>query len=79
MECGLSSAPTTQDCDRPTDLRQQYDTREQAARQLEWRDSNKFLTAFLLNLQAFQPLCEPKFKLKVGFAVQDAVNFTVLL
>ena len=33
MECGLSSAPTTQDRDRPTDLRQHYDTRNKAQRQ----------------------------------------------
>src|SRR5688572_29974205 len=33
MECGLSSAPTTQDRDRPTDLRQQYHTRKETWRQ----------------------------------------------
>src|SRR5690242_6173461 len=33
MECGLSSAPTTQDRDRPTDLRQEYDTRKATERQ----------------------------------------------
>jgi hypothetical protein len=30
MECGLSSTPTTQDRDRPTDLRPHYDTRNSA-------------------------------------------------
>ena len=33
MECGLSSAPTTQDRDRPTDLRRYYDTRKDTERQ----------------------------------------------
>jgi hypothetical protein len=33
MECGLSSAPTTQDRDRPTDLRRHYHTRKDTARQ----------------------------------------------
>jgi hypothetical protein len=33
MECGLSSTPTTQDRDRPTDLRRHYDTRNSAERQ----------------------------------------------
>jgi len=33
MECGLSSVPTTQDRDRPTDLRRQYHTRERTERQ----------------------------------------------
>src|SRR4026208_1769145 len=33
MECGLSSIPSTQNRDRPTDLRQQYHTRERAERQ----------------------------------------------
>jgi hypothetical protein len=34
MECGLSSAPTTQDRDRPTDLRRHYHTRKDRERQL---------------------------------------------
>ena len=33
MECGLSSTPTTQDRDRPTDLRRHYDTRKETERQ----------------------------------------------
>jgi hypothetical protein len=33
MECGLSSVSTTQDRDRPTDLRRQYDTRKATERQ----------------------------------------------
>ena len=33
MECGLSSIPTTQDRDRPTDLRRHYHTREEVCRQ----------------------------------------------
>ena len=33
MECGLSSISTTQDRDRPTDLRRQYHTRERTERQ----------------------------------------------
>jgi len=33
MECGLSSVSTTQDRDRPTDLRRHYDTREGTERQ----------------------------------------------
>jgi hypothetical protein len=33
MECGLSSTPTTQGRDRPTDLRSHYDTREATGRQ----------------------------------------------
>ena len=41
MECGLSSIPTTQDRDRPTDLRTYYDTRKQTERQHQWRISNK--------------------------------------
>ena len=33
MECGLSSAPTTQSRDRPTDLRRRYHTRKKTRRQ----------------------------------------------
>ncbi len=33
MECGLSSIPTTQNRDRPTDLRQGHDTRKRDQRQ----------------------------------------------
>jgi hypothetical protein len=36
MECGLSSIPTTQDRDRPTDLRRHHDTRKEGESQL-WR------------------------------------------
>jgi len=35
MECGLSSIPTTQNRDRPTDLRQSHHTRMVEVRQLE--------------------------------------------
>ena len=41
MECGLSSIPTTQDRDRPTDLRREYDTRRESRRQHWDRPSNK--------------------------------------
>ena len=41
MECGLSSIPTTQDRDRPTDLRRQYHTRTESRRQHWERFSNK--------------------------------------
>jgi hypothetical protein len=41
MECGLSSIPTTQDRDRPTDLRPEYDTRRESRRQQCERSSNK--------------------------------------
>ena len=41
MECGLSSIPTTQDRDRPTDLRRPYDTRKETRRQRWARNSNK--------------------------------------
>ena len=41
MECGLSSIPTTQDRDRPTDLRPLYDTRKDIVRQHRWQVSNK--------------------------------------
>ena len=34
MECGLSSIPTTQDRDRPTDLRLHHHTRKEGERQL---------------------------------------------
>ena len=40
VECGLSSVSTTQDRDRPTDLRRHYDTREGTERQRP-RDSFK--------------------------------------
>jgi len=36
MECGLSSIPTTQDRDRPTDLRQHHHTRKETERQRQW-------------------------------------------
>jgi len=35
MECGLSSIPTTQDRDRPTDLRHYHHTRKEMRRQLK--------------------------------------------
>jgi len=35
MECGLSSTPTTQDRDRPTDLRHLHHTRMAGGRQME--------------------------------------------
>jgi len=35
MECGLSSIPTTQNRDRPTDLRQLHHTRMEEERQQE--------------------------------------------
>ncbi len=41
MECGLSSIPTTQDRDRPTDLRPRYHTRKDRERQHHWQISNK--------------------------------------
>ena len=41
MECGLSSIPTTQDRDRPTDLRRHYDTRKEGRRQRWVGYSNK--------------------------------------
>jgi hypothetical protein len=42
MECGLSSAPTTQDRDRPTDLRQRYHTRKDTERQPQWAGFKQF-------------------------------------
>src|SRR5688572_33166099 len=42
MECGLSSAPTTQDRDRPTDLRQQYHTRKGTERQQQSRGFKQY-------------------------------------
>ncbi len=47
MECGLSSTPTTQDRDRPTDLRRHYHTRKGTGRQQSGGDSNKNLSIFL--------------------------------
>jgi hypothetical protein len=43
MECGLSSIPTTQNRDRPTDLRQTYDTRKLRQRQQPGPKINCFL------------------------------------
>src|SRR6185436_2117646 len=49
MECGLSSIPTTQNRDRPTDLRQLHHTRKGRGRQREqiskvyWRFTEKTL------------------------------------
>ena len=42
MECGLSSAPTTQNRDRPTDLRQEYDTRKATERQQQFTGFKQF-------------------------------------
>lgn len=44
MECGLSSAPTTQSRDRPTDLRRGYHTRKETGRQRQEVDSNPILS-----------------------------------
>jgi hypothetical protein len=41
MECGLSSIPTTQDRDRPTDLRRHHDTRKGNVSQPYQEFSNK--------------------------------------
>ena len=43
VECGLSSVSTTQDRDRPTDLRKQYHTRERTERQRQAMISNNSL------------------------------------
>lgn len=40
VECGLSSVPTTQDRDRPTDLRRHYHTRKTMERQPQTGISN---------------------------------------
>ena len=42
MECGLSSAPTTQDRDRPTDLRPRYHTRKRTERQQQLTGFKQF-------------------------------------
>src|ERR687890_235278 len=43
VECGLSSVSTTQDRDRPTDLRRHYHTRKGTERQQQVSLSNNFL------------------------------------
>jgi hypothetical protein len=43
MECGLSSIPTTQNRDRPTDLRRYYDTRNRKESQQQGFSTNTFL------------------------------------
>ena len=43
VECGLSSVSTTQDRDRPTDLRRHYHTRKVTERQLQPAISNDLL------------------------------------
>jgi len=43
VECGLSSVSTTQDRDRPTDLRRHYHTRKGTERQPQASLSNHFL------------------------------------
>jgi hypothetical protein len=43
VECGLSSVSTTQDRDRPTDLRRDYHTRKGTERQQQASISNNFL------------------------------------
>jgi hypothetical protein len=46
MECGLSSAPTTQDRDRPTDLRRHYHTRKDTQRQPQLTGFKQFSYRF---------------------------------
>lgn len=48
VECGLSSVSTTQDRDRPTDLRRHYHTRKGTERQPQASISNNFLKQKLM-------------------------------
>ena len=83
MECGLSSIPTTQDRDRPTDLRRHYDTRNEAERQRYWRIFKQFsywqISAFLteyMNMENHNQKSNSRayFLTKVEYFMKQAVK-----